>query len=291
MPEKVYDILIIGRGPAGTGAAVQAKLYGLEVMMAGEGPVGGRLNLARRVENFPWPKAERPPSGPELCRRLEKWLDKCRIPQRTDSIIHVSRTEGLFKSSGRSGKAYLSKAVVMATGVRSKAWRAPRGKDRQHRMVENWKEIAKPRGAYVAVIGGGEVAFDQACSLAERGAEVLLLMRGSKPRAYAGLVAEAARMGVNIIANMPLAWMKCDDRGAVLKAKNGRRYCCDYVLPAVGHRPQRPGIGRSALARLGRGLWLAGDVRERHCRQAAVAYGDGVRAAMLAWEFLRKGER
>jgi len=291
MPQKVYDLLVIGRGPAGMGAAVQAELYGLKVLMAGEGPVGGRLNLARRVENFPWPKAGRAPSGPELCRKLEKWLDKCRIPQRTDRISHISRTEGLFKSSGRSGKVYLSKAVVMAPGVRPKAWRAAQVKEGENRIVENWKEIAKPRGACVAIIGGGEVAFDQACSLAERGAEVVLLMRSSQPRAYAGLVAEAARLGVNIMANMPVARVKCDIRGAVLQAKNGRRYCCDYVLPAVGHRPQRPEIDRSALARLGRGLWLAGDVREKYCRQAAVAYGDGVRAAMLAWEYLRKEKR
>lgn len=292
MPAKErYDLIIIGGGPAGIGAAVQARLYGLKTLVISTGNIGGRLALARRVENFPWPIAGGQPAGRALCRRLERWAEHRGVRARRYSISRVEFGKGLFASYGRPGKPCLSRAVIIATGARPGPWRVAGDFKRRDRIVENWRLVPRPRGACVAVIGGGEVAFDQACSLAERGAEVVLLMRGKSPRAHPGLAAEAARLGVGVVGNMPVKSVRCDDRGAVLQTGNGRRYCCDYVLPAVGHRPQLPDIGRSARSRLGRGLWLAGDVREKNCRQAAVAFGDGVRAAMLAWEYLRKGQK
>lgn len=289
--KEKYDLIIIGAGPAGIGAAVQAKLCGLKAVLVREGNAGGRLGLARRVENFPWPSAGRPSSGSVVCQRFGKWLARCRIPSVKDTIERVDQSRGLFKAGGRSGKTYQSRTVVVATGVRPKTWNVPGSGGGAERIVDNWRLIPRPRGACVAVIGGGEVAFDQACSLAERGAEVVLLMRGARPRAHPGLVAEAARLGVKVVDRMPVKSVNCDQRGALLTASGGRRYCCDYVLPAVGHRPRLPELGRAAKGRLGRGLWLAGDVREKLCRQAAVAFGDGVRAAMLAREHVRRAKR
>lgn len=291
MFEKICDLLIIGSGPAGVGAAIQASLYGLKVLVAGDGPIGGRLALARRVENFPIPSAGKDPSGPAVCRRLENWLKVKKIFTAGDCITEVGYSQGMFKTAGSSKRGYRSRAVILATGVRPKPWPMAGASRVEKRIVENWRQVPRPSGACVAVIGGGEVAFDQALSLAERGAEVILLMRGSKPRAHPGLVAEAARLGVGIVANMPVCSVRCDDRGALLKTGGGRKYCCDFVLPAVGHRPQLPELDRAARRMRDRGLWLAGDVRESLCRQAAVAFGDGVRAAMLAWEFLRRDRK
>lgn len=289
MPSRVHDLLVIGNGPAGVGAAVQAGICGLTVLVVGEGRTGGRLALARRVENFPGPSAGRNPSGRKICRRLENWLASRKVPVSSDFIFRVDHAEGSFRARGRKGGSYNSKAVIIATGVRPRHWKAPRGTGDGMRVAANWREVPTRRGLLVAVIGGGEAAFDQACSLAERGIGVIILMRGAKPRAYKGLAAEASKLGVRVYGNMPVESVaRCPDGGALLSC-GGRKFRCDYLLPAVGHRPQLPGISRSARARRGRGLWLAGDVREPLCRQAAVAFGDGVRSAMLAWEFLRKG--
>ncbi len=286
--EKALDLVIIGAGPAGVGAAIQARLYGLKVLVISKEEIGGRLRLARRVGNFPGPPSGHPKSGRYICTVLESWLRESRIPLRKATLVRVERKGKLYRMVSDGGRYPCSAAVIVATGVSPKALKFSGKGCERDRVFMNWRDVPGKRGACVAVIGGGEAAFDQACSLAEHGFEVVVLMRGERPRAYPGLASEAVRLGVKVVGNAQVRSLACDERGVVLSAANGRRYCCDYVLPAVGHKPQLPELDRAARASRGRGLWLAGDVREPLCRQAAVAFGDGVRCAVLAWEYLRR---
>lgn len=288
MSDRMHDLLIIGGGPAGVGAAIQTRLYGLEVKMVGDGPLGGRLALARRVENFPVSVRGRNPTGRDVCRFWERWLKAHKIKMIGDHISQVSYSKGRFMLIGEGGRVYLSKAAIIATGAVPREWRAPGGSC-PGRLVKNWRLLPRPRGACVAVIGGGETAFDQACSLAERGAKVIVLMRGAEPRAHPGLAAEAARLGVEVYSERMVDEVSCGRDGSLVLSCGTLKIYSDYVLPAVGHKPNLPKLDRSARKMRNRGLWLAGDVREKYCRQAAVAFGDGVRAAMLAWKYLRKG--
>jgi thioredoxin reductase len=65
----------------------------------------------------------------------------------------------------------------------------------------------------------------------------------------------------------------------------------DRLLVAIGSRPAHPAVTRAALLRMGRGLYFAGDTAGGEFRQAAIAYGDGVRCAMMACQHLKEGER
>lgn len=288
--DRKYDLVIVGAGPAGIGAAGQARLYGLKTLVISKGDIGGRLALARRVENFPWPGGSRLASGQEICRMFKRRLSKIRVDLANGEAERIERGGEVFVISCRDGRKYQARALIVATGVRPKQWRTSGLADASMAVLGDWRQAPVGGNTRVAVVGGGEVAFDQACSLAERGAKVILLMRGDRPRAHPALAAEASKLGVRIYANtLVKAVSRLQDGGLMLNCWV-RRHRCHYILPAVGHRPQLPIIDRQARLRLGRGLWLAGDVRERYCRQAAVAFGDGVRAAMLAWDHLRKGK-
>ncbi|HSA34333.1 MAG TPA: FAD-dependent oxidoreductase, partial [bacterium] len=173
-------------------------------------------------------------------------------------------------------------SVIVATGVEPEPWRVRGVIGAGDRVCRDWRMIPRKRGE-VAVIGGGETAFDQACGLAERGHKVSVLIRGERSRAYPGLVTEAIRLGVVIVTKAAITSVHRDGRKILLTAADGRSFDCDHVLPAIGHRPRLPALDRSARLKMGHGLWLAGDVREPVCRQAAIAFGDGVRCAMLAW--------
>lgn len=279
--KKAYDLIIIGAGPAGVGAAVQAALYGARTLVIEKGGVGGRLDLARRVENFPWAAEDTKQDGRHLCRRFKKWLTKSGVPVVSDTVERVSYSHGRFAVFCGTGESYDASTVIVATGVEPMPWRVRGVAGAGDHIFQDWRAIPRKRGA-VAIIGGGETAFDQACSLAECGHKVSILIRGERPRAYPALVAEAARLGVVLVREAAITSVRSDGRKITLKAADGRSFDCDHVLPAIGHRPRLPVLDRSARLKTGQGLWLAGDVREPVCRQAAVAFGDGVRCAMLA---------
>jgi len=262
---------------------VQAALYGARTLVIEKGCVGGRLDLARRVDNFPWADEDTKRDGRHLCRRFKKWLVQTGVPTVNGTVERVAYSRGCFTLFCGENREYHASAVIVATGVEPEPWRVRGSVGAGDRVCRDWRMVPRKRGTAVAVIGGGETAFDQACVLAERGHEVSVLIRGERPRAYPGLVAEAIRLGVVIVTKAAITSVRRDGRKILLRAADGRSFECDHVLPAIGHRPRLPVLDRSARLKTGHGLWLAGDVREPVCRQAAIAFGDGVRSAMLAW--------
>jgi thioredoxin reductase len=173
--------------------------------------------------------------------------------------------------------------VIIAIGVRPKLLaRLDPGV-----ALEYWDDARVRRGDGVAVIGGGEIAFDQACSLAGRGASVDLLMRGRRPRAHALLVRDAAALGVRIWTQAVIRRIECAGRHCLITLGGGRSLLARHLLPAIGCRAQLPQLSAAARRLLGKGLFIAGDTRPGSPRQAAAAFGDGVAAAMRAYEHLR----
>ncbi len=284
--DSKHDLLIIGAGPAGVGAAIQARMMGQKLLLLEKDEVGGRLALARRLDNFRW--GRRSLGGDKICQDFRLWLEERKIALKKEQAIKIDFRTERFEVETRSGEKYFSKAVIVATGVGPRAWRVSGVSKAGARIFYGWRQIPWRDGDSIVIIGGGETAFDQALSLTEGGARVRLFMRGDRPRAYPGLMAEARRKGVEIYSNISIKSVALDRDQNILLDAGSQKFSCCYLLPAVGHRPQLPEIEKSARQRLNRGLWLAGDVREKYCRQAAVAFGDGVRAAMLACDFLQK---
>ncbi len=278
------DVIVIGAGPAGLGAALQAKQAGLDALVLEKERVGGRLNLARRVGNFPWP-AGGWLSGAVIVQGLRCQARRSGVRIAHQECLQVARAGQHFIVRTAAAE-YRCRAVVVATGVRPLPLAVPLAPAAAGSVHYRWNDIKVHRGMRTAVVGAGETAFDQACSLAEHGAAVTVLCRGGRPRAHAGLVSLARSLGVRLRLNRPVSRIETSGtRGVALVTPRGRTRA-DAVLVAIGGEPSLPALTASARRRLGRGLHIAGDAVAGRRRQAAIAFGDGVDKAMMAHAYL-----
>ncbi len=275
------SLIIIGGGPAGIGAALQANSLGLDPLLIERHKLGGRLAHARSVRNFPLFFG----SGPGAVRRLAAQVSHCGIRVVRGNCCAVSATKKriLVHCADRD---YPAAVVILATGIKPK----PLAQSAAGAALEYWDDVRVRRGDRFAVIGGGEIAFDQACSLAGRGADVCLLLRGLRPRAFAGLVRDAAALGVKIYAGAVIRSVEREGRHCLITLNSGRSLVVRYVLPAIGGRSDLPRLSAGATRLMGENILVAGDARPGNCRQAAIAFGDGVAAAMRAYLHLKGRE-
>ena len=156
------------------------------------------------------------------------------LPMVLDSAESVDYRENRFVVQGRSDE-YVARMVIVATGVKPKRLFVPGIGDQNDGLFHTWRELPEIRGKRVAIIGGGEAAFDQACSLAERGANVIVLIRGHAARAFHGLVQEAQALGVDV--RVPCEHLPgCARRGSP---------CASAVRSCSEHAPRQlhPGFG------------------------------------------------
>lgn len=283
------DLIVVGAGPAGLGAALQAKQTGLDVLVLERDRVGGRLNLAREVGNFPWHAAGRP-TGAAIVRQLRRQAQRSGVRIAKQGCHRIDWNGRCFEVL-TAAAVYRCRALIVATGVVPRRLEVPVAPAAARLVSYRWCDVPAGRGCRVAVIGAGEVAVDQACTLAERGARVTMLCRGGRPRASANLVALARSLGVRLKLNCTVLRIDASgDDGMVLATPRGR-IRADGVLVAIGGEPTAPALTAAARRMLGRGLYIAGDGAAGSRRQAAVAFGGGVIAAISAMESIEGGRR
>ncbi len=316
----VWDLIVVGLGPAGVSAALQAQREGLSVLGVDEQGIGGLVSAARRIDNL----GSHPGgiSGRAFVGRLARSLADARIPivRATVTLLEtLSRApgEGRFRLEARSGSrranrpgptmALRARAVCLATGS------LPRELPSLWDEVGPWhrdiRSLTKPqRGRMVLVLGGGDAAFDTALSLTDRGARVLVLVRGEAPRATPRLIKEALRAGVDVVTgarvvalapmgasgrfrvNYQVAGVDHDGAPAALSAVE-----VDGLVACIGREP-RLELARPDESSSIKGLFFAGDVlRPPRERFIAPAMGDGLRvsleaAALLEAEASEEGE-
>ncbi len=278
----MHDLIVIGAGPAGLGAALQAAHTGGDVLVLERDRIGGRLNLAREVGNFPWHAAGRP-AGAAIARQLWRQARRSGVRVAKEECRRIGRTGRCFEVLTAASR-YRGRSLIIATGTRPRPIGVPLAPAVAGLVHYRWINIPVRRGMLVAVIGAGEVAFDQACSLAEHGAAVTVLCRSGAPRAFARLVAQSRGLGVRVLLGRTVSRIESAENGGVALVTPRGRVRAGSVLIAIGSEPSFPPTTPAARRLLGRGMFVAGDAVAGHRRQAAIAYGDGVNAAIMAME-------
>ena len=289
--DQVFDLLVVGLGPAGVACALQARRDGLTVVAVSEESPGGLLAAARRLDNFP---GLSPVAGARLAEMLQRQIERQSLALVKGRVTWLERPVGLFEVLLQEGEGNMlrARAVVLAVGTEPRPWRLS-SDGPLHRDVRTLEgDLRKQR---VVVVGGGEAALDSALSCRDRGARVVVLMRGRKPRATARLIEEIQEAGIEVEPGIKLRRVARHAGRWQLRAENGRAFTAEQLLVCIGRRPRlellrglgaRP--GRDLAARGCRGLFLAGDVIRGRERYAAAAMGDGQRAALAARDFLSK---
>ena len=296
------EVVIVGAGPAGVAAAVQLKRCGLEATLYERGRVGGLLWNANLLENYPGFPAGI--AGPELAGRLEEQLARHGVAVRFDEVTAASFDGDAFRleCAGSSGSYQF---LVVASGTRPRKFPAPPPPppppDKSNgRILYDVYPVAGVSGKRVVVVGAGDAAFDYALNLGRRN-DVLILGRSAGPRCIPILEERAAAAPrIEYRPNADVLRVDVDGGPGVSVTYAGpdgpASLEADYVLLAIGREPDVGFLPESLMEDAGRGggleaegrLYFVGDVRNGDLRQAAIAAGDGVRAALEIYKRMKE---
>lgn len=291
-------VTIIGAGPAGMSAVIYLQRAGLSPVLLDRGEPGGLLRSANWVENYPgFPDGI---SGLALATLFKNQLRQVGAKVTSAEVLSIRRGRFGFQIKSRKGDR-ASRAVILATGTRPAKVTIKGAKELAGRRVfsELHELPSSLNGKRLIIVGGGDAAFDYALGLRERGAQILVVSR-SGPRCLQLLRDRTEALGIEVVIGAsPKAIRRARD-GVVLTCDAGSsevELSGDFLLMACGRVPNievlSPGLRREMGANRNgfpetniRGLYLAGDVIRSKQRQAGIAVGDGIRAAMLAEEYL-----
>jgi len=295
MRDKYSDIAIIGAGPAGIAAALQFTRYNILPVVFEKNIIGGLLNNARKVENYPgFPKGI---AGTNLVDLFQKQLEYNKMKILKEKIKEIDYSEGLFHFFSDSG-SFKSKYCIIATGTFPKAYTLFTGKEDLLNKLLFYEvyPLRNDKNQRIVVVGAGDAAFDYALTLSSNN-QVYLINRENKPRCNEKLKSEVFNtqsikyepktivQEINKI-NEDL-YLNC------ISEKGNFKIVADYCVAAVGREPVRSIIG-SSLAKYEssliqtKKLFEIGDFSNGRFRQASIAVGDGVRAAMEIFEDMIK---
>ncbi|MBQ2687460.1 MAG: FAD-dependent oxidoreductase [Clostridia bacterium] len=298
----MYDIIIIGGGPAGLTAAVYARRAGKSALVLEKASFGGQITYSPKIENFPSAISV---SGTELADKMMEQALAQGADIELEEVISVEKVDGGFKVQTDFSE-YEAKAIVIATGAKHRLL----GVEGEENLVgKGISFCAVCDGAFYAnkevmVIGGGNSALVEATLLAETCKKVTVVqnlpyLTGEKATADALL----SRDNVQVIYSTVVKEFKGEDEleAVVLKAEDGKETTLtpDGVFVAIGLAPENTAFEN--LAELNEqgyikadencltkteGVFVAGDCRTKAVRQIATAASDGAVAALKAVEFI-----
>jgi thioredoxin reductase len=279
-PNKAEEILIIGAGPAGMTAAIQLKRYGVPFVLLEKERAGGLLWNANLVENYPGFPAGI--SGPKLVHLIEKQMERLGVKVMDDCVTRLRYKKQAFQVKTLQTE-YHPRFVIVASGTKPNPLPIPVQRAARSRVFGDVYHLLAESGKQIVIIGAGDAAFDYALNLTKNRNSVTILNRGREVKCL-GLLWERARAepGIAYRAETPVCKVELDETGSRLRVRTEANgfLTADYLLFATGRVPQVSFLPDEILNNHLEGIYFAGDVKNGLYRQAAIAAGDGLRAAM-----------
>ena len=300
----MYDIIVVGGGPAGLTAAIYALRAGKTVLVIEKAGFGGQIAFSPKVENIP---GTRQISGAAFAEQLTDQVMDLGADVELTAVTAVEKQEAGFRVVTEDGE-FLAGAVILALGVKHRTLGLPG----EEELIGNGISFcavcdgAFYAGQEVAMIGGGNSALQEALLLSEVCTKVTVVQNlsdftGEKKLAQALLEKE------NVTAIFDTVVTGYETHGGALTGlrlqnqKTGleSQISVNGAFLAVGLQPENePFASHAALNPWGYfdsgedcatqtpGLFVAGDCRSKHIRQVVTAASDGAIAAMAACRYL-----
>jgi thioredoxin reductase (NADPH) len=272
--------LIIGAGPAGISAAIELAHLGEEFIIIEKGEIGGLALNAFRVKNYPGIPSI---TGRELALLFKSHLRQAGIKVTKDEALKVRYQDGSLITTAKR-RCYASKFLILATGTSPKIPNIEISKSAAKQISYEIKGLLSLANKEVAVIGGGDVAFDYALSLAKKNT-VHIFFRNNRPRCNPWLIGEARKMGVTLVGNANTKKIFKEGKKVFVEL-DGKTKAVDRVVIAVGRYPLLDVIDKDMYSTGAgpdiHGLYIIGDAArgEGSKRQIGMAVGDGICAAL-----------
>ena len=295
------ETAIIGCGPAGAGAAIQLKKFGIQPVVFERGIIGGLARNAWKINNYlGFPDGI---SGEMFCKLMKEHLRKFDIEIRHKEVKHLDYSDSFTIETSKG--CYSFDVVIVASGTKPKMspeiasfYRRPE-KGLKERTLFEICPILSLSGKRIVVIGSGDVAFDYSINLATRGNDVFLLNCRNRERALGELKERAFSLpNISYERGIEIADLYPEEEGVIITYRNVNECIelhADYLVIATGREPNK-NFYSSRLEEMEEKLLndgllhLVGDVGNKMYRQISIAMGDGVKAAMKVYRKL-SGEK
>ena len=303
----LYDATVIGGGPAGITASLYLARSGCNVLLCEKLTAGGQLLQTEKLENYPgFPDGIK---GYELADVLAKHLQNLKIDKNNNSVIKISKNNDNFLLD-ISGTEVLSRIIIVCSGAQHKKLLI----DREEELVGRGVSYCALcdgnfyRGQDVAVVGGGNAALEESLYLSKIVNKVHLIHRRDSFRALKIYQDRILENTDKIIIHTDSVITKlCGENGLSgveiknLKTDNMEHLGVTGLFIYVGFSPNTSFLPSDVeLDKQGfiitdcemrtnvPGIFAAGDIRSKLCRQAITAAGDGATAAQSAFLFLEQ---
>lgn len=299
----MYDIIIVGAGPAGLTAAIYARRADKKVLILERGTFGGQITYSPKIENYP---GFNQISGNELAEKLVEQAISLGAEIEMTEVTGVVDNNGVFSVSCEDGD-YIAKSVIIATGSKHRQL----GLDREEEFIGNGISFcavcdgAFYAGKTVAVIGGGNSALVEAVMLAET-CEKLYIVQNldflTGEEKLANILKNKANVEI-IYGTIVEALIGSEELDAIIlkneKTGEKTRLDIDGMFIAIGQVPENDIfadvteindrgyiVSDEACLTKTAGLFVAGDCRTKTIRQISTACSDGAIAALAAIRYL-----
>lgn len=295
----MYDVIIMGSGPAGLTAALYCARGGKKTIVLGGDTLGGQMAGIDKLENYPgWAG-----SGAELAEFMKNQAASFGAEFVATSVREIAGDAvGAFNLTASNGKKYVGKSVIIATGASPRKLEIIGARELFGRGVSYCATCDGffYYGKDVMVMGGGNSALNDALYLADIAKNVKIVYRkGAFTRAEEILRSRVAeRENIECLFNTDLTQIAAtDDDRLVVTTAADEKIVTDGLFVAIGHEANtdfltedvaRDGMGRLRPTDLPTGIFVAGDVESDMKMQIATAVGTGCSAAMDAIAYLNK---
>jgi thioredoxin reductase (NADPH) len=301
----IYDLIIVGSGPAGLAAAIYAARAELKFAIIERSSVsGGQDQSTYEVDNYPGIPGI---NGSELSGKMREHCERRGVTFLNEDVEKVSKEGDLFKISTGDNNTYTARSVIAATGATHRKLGC-KGEEELSGMGVSY--CATCDGAFfrkrvVAVVGGGDVAFEDAIYLSKLARQVYLIHRRDAYRATPTLISQAKAIeNISFITDTVLESIEGSDMVEKIVLKNVKSgessdLAVDGVFIAAGITPENDLFASLAdhddngyiiasedCATSCKGLYVAGDLRTKPLRQIITASADGANAVTSALRYL-----
>lgn len=302
--DKVYDLIIIGSGPAGFSAALYAGRAHLDTLVITGNEIGGQVATTWEVDNYPaFPDGI---TGPELVERMQKHAEKFGAKVEMDYVTAVDLSKRPFTLTGYSGQ-YKARALVIATGASPRKMAVPGEQELTGRGVsycatcDGWFFQDKE----VVIVGGGDSALEEGLFLTKYASKVTVIHRRDELRAGPALQKRARENSrIHFIWDSVVEEVLGDTAVTAVKLRNVKtgettELATDGVFVFIGHIPNTDlYAGQLEMDDHGylvtdkrmltniQGVWVGGEAGDPTFRQVITSAGMGAAAAIEAQRWL-----
>lgn len=307
--EMIYDTIIIGAGPAGLAAGIYAKRAELKTIIIEKAPMsGGQIVNTYEVDNYPGLPGM---SGFELANRFRKHCDKLNVEFVEGEVAKIEANGNNKVVTLENGTSYTTRTIIIAGGAVHRKL-GVEGEDKLMGMGVSYCATCDGaffKNAEVAVIGGGDVAVEDAIFLARIAKKVYVIHRRDEFRAAKSLVSTLVSMdNVEILWNSVVEKIVGEDAVEKIeiqnvKTKEEKEIPIEGVFVAVGTEPissiydgtiemDEKGyiVADESCVTNVPGIFVAGDIRTKPLRQVITAASDGANAITAVEQYLAKNE-